>query len=128
MTGKQLGLFDQRPIPEPIYDIDAARELRDKGMTLAANNNRELLELAREVAITIAEHDPDGECDANRVGVVLTELYGVEEFGNWMGSVFKQKWWEFTGRRVQAKRKSRHGNEIRIWRLNSKTYSERNPK
>jgi len=96
-----------------LFDYAEAQRLKAEGMDLAAANNTTPLAMARAAAKQIAQAT-DGTCDADRVGAAM-EILGIPT-GNWMGSLFKGKRWEFTGQRIKSIRKSAHAREIKVWR------------
>lgn len=94
----------------------AAEEGRKRdGKARAAANHRELLELARKVAIQAALRHPDRLCTAADVAEVLKAKH--IQLGNWMGSLFNSRSWVDTGQRVRSRVPSAHAREIRVWRL-----------
>lgn len=102
--------------PDP-FDAAASEAGKDAGMSLAANNRRELLEHARRVAVRIALSRPDRCVSADDVQRALHES-GVSVFalGNAAGSLFAGKAWEWTGRWLKSERKHAHSNPLRVWR------------
>ncbi len=102
----------------PLFDSTASQEAKASGMTIAAENQPGALEMAREIALSIAT-EGDGRCNADQVGRRMKGL-GYEETGPWAGSIFKGEQWEFTGERVRSARTSNHGRELKVWRLNDR--------
>ncbi len=90
------------------------RQAKAVGMKLAATNRAGDLKTARAIARQIAR-DGDGTCDANQVGLELERL-GIDQLGPAAGSLFKGRYWKFTGRRVTARKVADHANELKVWR------------
>jgi hypothetical protein len=89
---------------------------RDRGMTIAADNNRDLLEQAREIAVSIARRK--GTVTADDVAYEM-ECRELPPLGNAAGSLFKGKQWAWTGQRIKSARVHAHANELKVWRLNA---------
>ena len=100
---------------EQVFDSGMAGQLKDEGMSAAAFNQQERLELARDIAITIAKSG-DGFCNADQVGKVLLSKYGIESLGPAAGSMFKTPDWHFSGVYVPSERVKSHGQVLRVWR------------
>ena len=86
-------------------------------MKAAAERNAGVLEMARKIAVGIAESHPDRICTSAQVGEYL-QARGFE-LGNYMGSLFRGKHWERTGQMVQSTRAEAHSRLVSIWRLKS---------
>lgn len=110
---EQPSLF---PDPSP-FDAAASEAGKAGGMSLAADNRRELLGHARAVAVRIALSRPDRCVSADDVQRALHEQ-GVSVFalGNAAGSLFAGKAWEWTGRFIKSERVHAHRNLIRVWK------------
>jgi hypothetical protein len=89
---------------------------RDRGMTIAADNNRDLLTQAREIAVSIARRK--GTVTADDVAYEM-ECRELPPLGNAAGSLFKGKRWTWTGQRIKSARVHAHANELKVWRLNA---------
>jgi len=100
-----------------LFDARRSEKLKAEGMAIAADNARDYLEIAREIAREIALAHPRQECDADRVGRVLKRRLDIETLGPAAGSLFRGKEWIFTGQWVKSKRITNHSRMIRIWRL-----------
>jgi hypothetical protein len=98
-----------------LADAYAEAEARDIGMELAAAHGQPLLELARILAARHAKNN--GTVTIENVRRELGWRVPGWEPGNWMGSVFKEKRWEPTGRWVQTEHKGGHRRAVREWRL-----------
>ena len=102
-----------------LFDLAASTAAKDRGMALAADAKRELLAEAKGIARQLARAHESSECTADDVGMYYHAL-GIniaERLGPAMGSLFKGREWEFTGKRVLSKRKSNHARELKVWRL-----------
>lgn len=100
----------------PLFDLIAGLELKAQGKQRAAKRNDNLLELARSIAVEIAERQ--GTVTADDVQLKLHERgYSIRSLGNAAGSLFAGKRWEWTGERIQSRRAHAHGNELKVWRL-----------
>jgi hypothetical protein len=99
------------------FDLEEGLRLKKEGMAEAEDNpsREDLLDLARKVAITLAQRY--GEITADTVGRFLRENNGVSSLGPAAGSIFKAKIWEFTGKRKKSARIKNHGRELKVWRL-----------
>lgn len=64
-------------------------ELKNRGMSLAANANKQWLEKARKIALEVAQ-------EKEEISIEDVRLRWIGEFpyGNWCGSVFKNGFWE----------------------------------
>jgi hypothetical protein len=101
----------------PLFDGRKARAAKARGMARAAAHHNELLEIARDVAESIARSG-DGTVTMDEVALQMIRInYNPAELGNAAGSVFKSNQWEFTGERVKSNKVSSHAREIRVWRL-----------
>jgi hypothetical protein len=101
----------------PLFDGRKARAAKTKGMARAAAHHNELLEIARDVAESIARSG-NGTATMDQVAMQLMTMdYNPSDLGNAAGSVFKGNQWEFTGTRVKSNKVSSHAREIRVWRL-----------
>lgn len=101
--------------------VSSAHEAKETGMKLAAERNAVSLRAARAIAVYIAEEK--GEVSMNDVRERLPDLPS----GNYLGSVFKGKDWEFTGRWIEAKHESSHARSVRVWRLKGAVKSQGAP-
>ncbi len=90
--------------------------LKESGMNEAATNRSETLQIARNVAVEIAQSNYN-YCHA---GLVLDrmERLGMPHLGNAAGSIFKGKHWNFSGKWIKNKRKSAHSRYVRVWHYN----------
>ena len=91
--------------------------LREQGMNLAAMNNKEKLDIAREVAVEIAREK--GEVTSDDVRYYLNlKPSNRRDSQNWMGSIFRDRRFSYTGRRIKSKIARNHAAEIKVWCLN----------
>jgi hypothetical protein len=98
------------------FDDLLAREARDGGLEKAAEKRRELLDLAREIALDVVRRE--GVVSADEVQAELIRRgHTPAELGNAAGSIFAEDHWEFTGRWRESQRVSNHARSIRVWRL-----------
>ena len=101
-----------------MYDPDASeQEKKDNGMKLAANSNKLFLLKAREYAFTVACRHPESEVDVETVRQEFMRISGIRITGNWLGSLFKDGRFEFTGKWRKAEHQGSHARVTRIWRL-----------
>jgi len=91
--------------------------LREQGMNLAAMNNKEKLEAAREVAVEIAREKGEVTSDDVRYHLNLKPS-DRRDSQNWMGSIFRDRRFAYTGRRIKSKIARNHAAEIKVWCLN----------
>jgi hypothetical protein len=85
------------------------KQLRFKGMNLAAAKRQADLEVARTTLYMLARSRPDREVTAEDVAHM--------ELGNAAGSLFRGRDWVWTGRFTESKVPKRHSGLIRVWRL-----------
>lgn len=97
-----------------LFDFGESDEAKKKGMSKAASANKDLAR-AREVARSLCVKF--GSCDADQVGRVLADQYGIASLGPAAGSIFKSGEFEPTGRFVRSARKSNHGRILFKWKL-----------
>ena len=90
--------------------------LREQGMNLAAMNNKEKLEAAREVAVEIAREKGEVTSDDVRYRLNLKPS-DRRDSQNWMGSIFRDRRFSYTGRRIKSKIARNHAAEIKVWCL-----------
>lgn len=99
----------------PLFDGKKSRAAKVRGMAKSAAHHNELLEIAREVAESIARSG-DGTANMDQVALQMIRMdLNPAELGNAAGSVFRG--WEFTGERVKSTKVSSHAREIKIWKL-----------
>lgn len=79
------------------------------------DTKNELLEKAREIARSLCVKA--GSCDADQVGRIMAEKYGIPTLGPLAGSIFKSAEFEHTGRFVRSSRKTNHGRILFKWKL-----------
>ena len=100
------------------FDLEEGKENRDCGKELAAGNQQQLLDIARAVAVTIAEKRSFKTADADDVyAELMARGYDTSMLGNAAGSLFPKEWWRDTGERKLSSRVSNHAREIKVWRL-----------
>lgn len=99
-----------------LFDAVESDRRREQGMQLAADHRRELLVIARTIAVEIAGAREDRTCTADDVAREL-ERRGLEQLGNAAGSLFTGKGWRWTGEFVKSERKNAHRNLLRKWLL-----------
>ncbi len=101
----------------PEFNPDEAERRKRKGMDDAAQARADLLELARTVAVRIAERQPDRLCTADDVQLHLISLgFEPDELGNAAGSIFRGARWQFV-EFIRSARTTNHRRIIRVWRL-----------
>ena len=87
--------------------------LKDRGITLAAENRSKTLRLCREYLYELAHRQETVTADdAQR----YVENANLSPLGNAAGSLFRERHWEFTGWEP-SKRTSNHTHLNRVWRL-----------
>ena len=100
-----------------LFDARQGEQMKFAGMTMAAQNNKEVLKLARSVAKEVALGRASGEVSSDDVGKILSVKYQIASLGPAAGSLFRGKDWEWTGRFKKSERVSNHSRRIMIWRL-----------
>ena len=106
-----------KPNQNNLFDFAEAKRRKEDGMAIAADNQADWLQIARDIAVELALQNPFRTCNADAVGEVLLERHGIASLGPAAGSLFKGGNWEFTGQRFLSKRKTNHARELKIWRL-----------
>jgi len=104
---------------EQVYDEVESQARKDAGMLQAEENQPTLVQIARQIAIELCQKN--GTTTADEVGQVLWRDHGIDSLGPAAGSVFRDKRFEFTGRRVRSKRVSNHARELKVWMLSLDT-------
>ena len=99
-------------------DLGAAIEQRDIGMAraAAAGDNRKMLALSRDVAEQIAAENGTVTCEDVRAALTLVPQH-TRDSQNWMGSMFKDRRFVWTGKYVKCRIPCNHANNIKVWRL-----------
>ena len=97
------------------FDLDQGHALRDEGMAIAALNRAEFLAETRDEAVRIARAQGYVTIDDVRRAVHVPP--GTTNSQNWIGSVFKDRRFAWTGRMKKSEIPSNHGRLIRIWSL-----------
>ena len=97
----------------PLFDAKRSKAHKERGMASAASHQRELLGIARAIALTLALNG-DGTCTMDDVKRQMLKM-GLDprELGNAAGAVFKTDEWEFTGERIRSAQVSAHNREIK---------------
>jgi hypothetical protein len=98
-----------------LFDIQEGLRRKEEGIRRVTLANSEWLAVARSSAARYAEQYGSVTADDVR-GMLYPQGY-IPHHPNAWGAVFKEKRWVPTGERVQSRVPSRHGNEIRVWRL-----------
>lgn len=98
-----------------IFDAIAANAAKERGIAVAADGNRHLLEFAQSVARQLGRRQ--GRVTADDVVRELIEVHGWQEgqLGNAAGGMFRSKCWVDTRETVKSQRVSSHGRLIRVW-------------
>lgn len=99
-------------------DVDTAIRLKAEGKAKAAEGRRDLLNVARGLAMSIALRRDHRTLTCDDVMQEMTEK-GLDwkQLGKSSGSLFAEKHWQSTGEFVQSNRVSRHRGAIMVWRL-----------
>ena len=99
------------------FDFAEGREKGVQGKALAASRRRYVLRYARSLAVRMAIQQPDSRITADEVyAEMVRREIDVALLGNAAGSLFRGKWWRWTGDRRRPKRVSNHGRWIMVWR------------
>lgn len=98
-----------------IFDEKRGEKLKQQGMEQAADNARDYLHIAREVAQEIAKGRFDRCVTADDVGRVMKVDYGIDTLGPAAGSLFKTNNWKWTGEFRKSKRVTNHSRLLRVW-------------
>ena len=104
-------------------DLSAGLELREMGMALAAGNNARALEIARDVAVGIAQEQGTVTSDDVRYRLNLRPS-NIRDSQNWMGSIFRDRRFVWTGRRIKSRIARNHAAEIKVWALRGNPMEE----
>lgn len=106
----QTTLWDL-PQPIPRRSSTTERHKRDLGMAMAAANNSELLELARQIALKWLRTHPTVSVEDVRLEI---ESHYSFRAGNWMGSIFKHGDFRPVGW-TETTHEGGHGRMVRVW-------------
>lgn len=101
-----------------LFDHAESERRKASGMELAELNRFALLQVARGIAVDLCRRN--GQCTADDVFIEAEKLKNgltPESLGPASGSIFKPKYFEFTGLRVKSARKTNHARELKVWRL-----------
>jgi hypothetical protein len=98
------------------FNLDSGLELKKLGMALAANNNTMLLKISRNAAERIALERGVVTSDDVRVHLNLRPN-AKRDSNNWMGSIFRDKRFVWTGHYINSKLPLNHAAPIKVWRL-----------
>lgn len=96
--------------------LELGLQLKREGMELAADNRREVLDVARAYAIWYAERH--GEVHADDVANYV-ERMGLPPLGPAAGSVFAGKIWRRVGMRATTRRRN-HARLYPVWALRTR--------
>lgn len=99
-----------------LFDLPSGLALRDKGIETAAQQKASLVIKLRTIAIEICRRQ--GRVTADDVmAEYVRRGGGIHDPGNAMGSVFRDKRFEFANDYVTSERIHARGNLLRVWRL-----------
>jgi hypothetical protein len=101
------------PSPDTLFDAMEAMSERERGMNAAAASRETTLQLARDMARTLAAFN--GEVTIDDVQYALADAGHTLSLGNAAGSVFKAPGWYFTGKWRKSDRISNHLRVNRVW-------------
>lgn len=101
------------PDQTDLFNLPLGERLKREGMETAADRRASNLEIARSIGIRIGRRR--GHCNADDVGRVLKERFGIATLGPAAGSLFKTPDWSFSGRWVKSKRITNHARMLRDW-------------
>ncbi len=107
----QLTLIDD-------WNLTVGQELKRFGMQVAADAKKNLLELARLLAIreALKTHDRCITADDVLYALALTGI-PIDALGNAAGSLFRRPGeWTFTGQWRKSERVTNHARMNRVWR------------
>ena len=94
------------------FNLTGSITLRDQGIQQVAQNNEQFLEVARNIARSLAECRIEITADDVRKDCPIEPLHP-----NAWGAVFKTNEFEWTGEYRRSALVQGHGNMQRIWRL-----------
>lgn len=99
------------------FNLEAGKEAGRLGMALASIKRRDILELARSLAIQIALEKDDRMVTADEVQARLEEEgIPADSLGNAAGSLFRRRpEWRCTGQWKPSSRVSAHARAVRAW-------------
>lgn len=102
------------------FDSLAGQHAKEQGMRQAAEHRSRTLTLARTLARTIAERNPNGEVSADDVMQALAlKGYTSSDLGNAAGSLFTNGEWVAVGYR-KSTRVTNHRRQVRVWKLKNR--------
>jgi hypothetical protein len=105
---------------QSLFDRSVSESRKADGMALAASHlgtadRPSDLRIARSIARELCRLH--GDTDADQVGFVLHDRYGIVTLGPAAGSIFKTGEFEPTGFMRRSTRKSNHARLLYVWRL-----------
>ena len=98
------------------FDEERGLQLKEIGMALAAENNKMLLLISREVAEKIAKEKGKVTSDDVRLYLNLRPS-AKRDSNNWMGSIFRDRRFTWTGEYVRSKLPLNDAAPIKVWEL-----------
>lgn len=99
-----------------LFNAAESEAERIAGMGHAAESRKELLAIARSVALRLARYGRAITADDVVEGLVDAG-YDVHCLGNSAGSLFKGGEWKWTGEWRKSRRRHAHANLLRVWKL-----------
>lgn len=99
------------------FDLDWGLYEKTMGMDDAAQAVPTALEVARQAVLEAARQGNGTASADDAYKGLLAFGYVAQDLGKAAGSIFAQKKWKYTGRRIRSARVSNHGRAIRVWRL-----------
>lgn len=104
-------------IQAELFSPELAQKAKRKGMSLAAQNRKALLEACRSALAAIAIARPSREASADDAQQwLISRGHNSRALGNAAGSLFAGNDWEFV-RYVKSWRTTNHSRVIAVWRL-----------
>ena len=98
------------------FSLQRGKAARDEGIALATLPRAEQLRRARLFAQRICEIK--GRVTIDDVRAMMEIPAGASNGSNWIGSVFRDKRFVWTGEMVQSTLSSNHARMIKVWTLN----------
>lgn len=100
-----------------LFDYAESQRRAEIGIGIAADQNASLCIKAREIAVELCRKQGTVTMDDVQRELVARKVCGIKDLGNAAGGVFRDRRFEFTGRRIKSARIHAHSNEIKVWRL-----------
>lgn len=103
---------------EDYNEVAEAESKKEAGISAAVETRRHVYDIAKELALKVANRNAKREVTADDVQFELIGAgYDPADLGNAAGALFRGKDWVFTGEWRKSARETNHRRANRVWRL-----------